>query len=142
MKIAIGNDHQGLKTKTKLVKYLTNNGFDMVNYGTDTDQSVDYPDYAKKVATAVVAKEADLGILICKTGIGMSIACNKINGAFCAKPANIKEAKLSREHNNANVIAISGAEPFYKTKKLVAAFLNSSFSNDQRHIKRLDKIGK
>ena len=140
MKIGIGNDHKGLKLKNKLYKYLTKNGFDIVDYGTNDNTSVDYPDYAQKVGTDVSAKSIDLGILICGTGIGMSISCNKVKGARCAKVNTVKEAKLAKLHNNANVIALSGSTFGYKAKKLVNTFINTNYSNEERHNRRISKI--
>ena len=140
MKIGIGNDHKGLKLKNKLYKYLTKNGFDIVDYGTNDNTSVDYPDYAQKVGTDVSAKSIDLGILICGTGIGMSISCNKVKGARCAKVNTVKEAKLAKLHNNAKVIALSGSTFGYKAKKLVNTFINTNYSNEERHNRRISKI--
>lgn len=140
MKIGIGNDHKGLKLKKKIFKYLTRNGFDIVDYGTNDNTSVDYPDYAQKVGTDVSTKSIDLGILICGTGIGMSISCNKIKGARCAKVNTVKEAKLAKLHNNANVIALSGSTFGYKAKKLVNTFINTNYSNEERHNRRIRKI--
>ena len=140
MKIGIGNDHKGLKLKKKIFKYLTRNGFDIVDYGTNDNTSVDYPDYAQKVGTDVSTKSIDLGILICGTGIGMSISCNKVKGARCAKVNTVKEAKLAKLHNNANIIALSGSTFGYKAKKLVNTFINTNYSNEERHNRRISKI--
>ena len=140
MKIGIGNDHHGLKIKNKLVKYLTKKGYEVINYGTDTKASVDYPDYAFQVGKAVSTSEVDLGILICKTGIGMSIACNRVKGARCAKVATLKETKLARLHNNANVIALSGDMSVFKAKDLVDLFVKTKYSNEERHNRRISKL--
>lgn len=140
MRIGIGNDHHGLKLKNKLVKYLTKRGHEVINYGTDTKLPVDYPDYAKKVGMAVSDKSVDLGILICKTGIGMAMACNRINGARCAKVTTIKDTKLSRLHNDANVIALSGDMMVFRAKDLVDAFIETKYSNEERHNRRIKKM--
>lgn len=140
MKIGIGNDHHGVKLKNKLVKYLTKKGHTIINYGTDTNVSVDYPDYAKKVGHEVAEGTIDFGILICKTGIGMSIACNRINGARCAKLTSIKETKLAKEHNNANVMAFAATTSSYRVKDMVDMFLKTKFSADERHERRLLKV--
>ena len=87
-------------------------------------------------------KESDLGILLCGTGIGMSIAANKVNGIRCAKVNNVHDTVLTREHNNANVIALSANDTLFKTKKIVNAFINTSFSNDERHIRRIEMLEK
>jgi ribose 5-phosphate isomerase B len=140
MKIGIGNDHKGLKLKNQLYQYLYKNGFDIVDYGTNDNTSVDYPDYAKKIGTDVSSKTLDLGILICGTGIGMSISCNRIKGARCAKVNTVKESKLARLHNDANVIALGGNNMGYKAKRMVKAFINTNYSNEERHNKRIEKI--
>lgn len=140
MNIGIANDHKGLKLKKKLVKYLYKKGYKMYNYGTNTEESVDYPDYAKAVGKAVANSELELGILICGTGIGMSIACNKVKGARCAKVSSVKEAKLSKQHNNANVIALNGDMPSYKAKDIIDAFIKTKFTEEERHVKRIEKI--
>jgi ribose 5-phosphate isomerase B len=140
IKIGIGNDHQGLKLKKKLVRYLFKKGYKVLNYGTNTEESVDYPDYAKAVGRSVSSKEIDLGILICGTGIGMSIACNRIEGARCAKVSNVKETKLAKEHNDSNVLALNGDMPLYKAKDIIDTFLKTSFTNDERHLRRIAKV--
>lgn len=139
MRIGIGNDHQGLKLKRKLVRYLYKK-HKIFNYGTNEKLSTDYPDYARAVGKAVANNELDLGILICGTGIGMSIACNKVKNARCAKISNVKEAKLAKAHNNANVLAINGDMPLYKAKDIVDAFIKTQFSKEERHIKRIEKV--
>ena len=95
MKIGITNDHRGVTSKEYLVAYLTQMGYDVVNYGTNTTDAVDFPDYAYKLGKGVLNKEVDLGIAICGTGIGMSIALNKMKGIYCAKVSSVSEAILS-----------------------------------------------
>ena len=102
------------------------------------DTSVDYPDYAFKIGESIANKGIKLGILICKTGIGMSIACNKVRGVRCAKVDNVEEAKLTRLHNNSNVIAISALNK--NALEIVKTFLDTEFSNEERHIRRINKI--
>lgn len=140
MTIGIANDHGGVVLKQKLTKYLTKKGYNIINYGTDTLDSVDYPDYALKVCDGIINKEIYLGIVICKTGIGMSIACNKKNGIRCAKVSNTKEAYYSRNHNNANIIALGADASFIEIKDIIDIFLTTEFSNEERHINRLQKI--
>ena len=106
MKIGITNDHRGVKKKQLLTNFLTDLGYTINNYGTDTEDSVDFPDYAYKLGRAIQNNEVDLGIAICGTGIGMSIVLNKMKGVYCAKVANVSEAILSKSHNDANVITI------------------------------------
>lgn len=136
MKIAIANDHNGVELKRKISAYLTKLGYQVINFGSNENEKVDYPNLAFSVGKSVVTKESELGILICGTGIGMSIACNKMTGIRCAKVSNVEEAKLSRQHNNANVIAISGKLPWYKAKKIIFHFVQTPFSEEERHIRR------
>lgn len=134
MTIGIASDHKGFLLKRDLVKYLSENGYNVVDYGTDNEASTDYPIYAFKIGEEVVSSKISLGILICGTGIGMSIACNKVKGIRCAKVDTIEEAYLARQHNNANVIAI--AYNTFNAKGIIEAFLTTAFSNEERHIKR------
>lgn len=138
MKIGIGNDHRGVKLKEKIMKYLHDNGITCINYGTDSEESTDYVDYAVKVGNAINNKEIDLGILICGTGIGMSIAANKIKGIRCARVVNVNETVLAREHNMANVIALSENTSDYEN--IVKTFINTKESTEERHIRRVNKI--
>ena len=140
MKIAIGNDHAGTSFKEELVTFLVNNGYEVINCGTDTDSSVDYPDFAKAVSNLVLEKKADFGILICGTGIGISIAANKISGIRAALCTNEICARLAREHNNANIIAfgarVTGVD---LAKSCLKAFLSAEFEGG-RHSRRVNKI--
>ena len=107
MKIGIATDHRGVDLKQKLIIFLTEKGYNVVDYGTNSSDSVDYPDYAFKVGEAVRDKKIDQGILICGTGIGMSIALNKMKDIYCAKVSTNSEAALAKSHNNANALALS-----------------------------------
>ncbi len=140
MRIGIANDHRGFKLKQKLAKYLINRGYNVVDYGTDSDKSVDYPDYAIKIGKGIQKKEIDLGLVICGTGIGISIATNKLKGIRCAKVCSVREAKMAKSHNDANVIAINGNMCFLIAKRIVNAFIITDFSNEERHIRRINKI--
>lgn len=142
MKVVIANDHRGLKLKNYIIKNLTNNNYTVENLGTDKTDSVDYPNIAFSLGNEITKDKQSLGILICGTGIGMSIAANKVKGVRCAKVSTVNEARLAREHNNANVIAISAGTSLFKTKKIINTFLETNFSNEQRHIKRVDLINK
>ncbi len=134
--IGIASDHAGFELKEKLKQELTD--YQIIDYGTMVDTSVDYPDYAFKIGESIANKGIKLGILICKTGIGMSIACNKVRGVRCAKVDNVEEAKLTRLHNNSNVIAISALNK--NALEIVKTFLDTEFSNEERHIRRINKI--
>lgn len=140
MKIAIANDHRGYKLKNKLIKYLNKKGNHVIDLGCQSESSVDYPIYAFELGKNVTEQESDLGIIICGSGIGVSIACNKVPGIRCAKPANVKEAKLARIDNDANVLALSAGMPYYKVLDIVDAFLYTNFSNLERHQARIDMI--
>jgi ribose 5-phosphate isomerase B len=140
MKIAIGNDHAATEMKFQIKEYLESKGYEVVNFGTDTNESCNYPEFGEAVARAVVGKKADLGILICGTGVGISLAANKVKGiraAVCSEPVT---ARLSREHNNTNILAfgarIVGLE---MAKSIVDAWLNAQFEGG-RHQTRIDMI--
>lgn len=140
MIIGIASDHRGTEKKKQIIDILEKNGITVVNYGTDTTVSVDYPLFAFKVGEAVSKKEIDFGILLCGTGIGMSIACNKVIGIRCAKVNNKEEVFLARSHNNANVISLSSDLSLYKTRQIIKTFIETTFSNEERHIKRNNMI--
>lgn len=142
MKVGIANDHRGYKLKNELVKFLETIGYEVVNYGSDSEEPVDYPIYAFKLGEAVRDKEVDKGILICRTGIGMSIACNKVKGVRCAKVDSVEDAALTRLDNDSNVMAISYVKDLTEIKEIVKTFLEMKFSNEARHQRRIDLINK
>lgn len=137
--IAIGNDHGGYELKLEVIKHLKERGFDIKDYGCDSTESCDYPVYAKAVAEAVSNGECELGILICGTGIGMSMAANKVDGIRAALCADCFSAKATREHNNANILCM-GARTTGPGLALMIAdmFVDTPFSNDERHIRRIN----
>ena len=138
--IVIGSDHGGLNLKSSLKSYLDRRGFSVTDAGTDTDASVDYPDFGLKVAEMVMSGNADLGVLICGTGIGMSIAANKVPGVRAALVTDVLMARMAREHNNANVLVLGGRVLDEQTAcDLVGAWLDATFEGG-RHQGRLDKI--
>lgn len=136
--IGIANDHHGIELKNKIIDYLHEKGISCVNYGSNEADNVDYIDYAQKLCNGINNKDITLGILICGTGIGMSIAANKINGIRCAKVATPKEAILCKEHNMANVISL--AEDTQNVFEIVDNFINTANSTEERHIRRVEKI--
>ena len=140
MKIAIGSDHGGIQLKEAIKVFLSDNGYDYTDFGTNSTGSCDYPDYALPVAEAVVAKDYEFGILICGTGIGISIAANKVPGARAALCCDTFSAHATREHNNANILAL-GQRVIGEGLALdiVKTFLTSKFEGD-RHQNRIDKI--
>lgn len=140
MKIGIASDHQGYRLKENIKKYLKKEKIEFIDYGTNSDESVDYPDYAFKIGEEIVNKIIDRGILICGSGIGMSIACNKVKGIRCAKVNNKEESYLTRKDNDANVIALSSKLSLFNTKKIIATFLNTEYENIERYNRRLEKI--
>lgn len=140
MKIAIGNDHTAVKLKTHIKNFLENKGYDVTDFGTSSEERTDYPLYGYKVARAVANKEFDFGILICGTGIGISLTANKVKGiraAVCSEPYS---AKLSRAHNNANIIAFgSRVVGSSLAEMIVEEFLTAEYESG-RHRKRIDMI--
>ncbi|ECR7122038.1 TPA: ribose 5-phosphate isomerase B [Listeria monocytogenes] len=142
MKIAIGNDHVGIELKPVIVAYLQDLGHEVDDFGAFSNERTDYPEYGKKVAESVAAEKSDLGILICGSGVGISIAANKVNGiraVVCSEPYS---AKLSREHNNTNILAfgsrVVGAE---LAKMIVQNWLDAEFEGG-RHAKRVEMIAR
>ena len=141
MKIAIGTDHGAIDYKAEIIKHLTALGHDVDDCGTNSTESCDYPDFALPVAEKVAAGIADFGILMCGTGIGMSLAANKVKGIRAAVVPNVDYAKLSKEHNNANVICLSGRfMSLEDCKNCVDAYLNAPEFKDERHVRRINKI--
>ena len=140
MKIAIGADHAGFELKEKLKQHLTAKGFDVDDRGTRSTESVDYPDFARAVGEEVAARQADFGLLVCGTGIGMSIAANKVPGIRAANAGSVEAARLSREHNDANILTL-GARLLdaAAAEEILDAWLATGFSGG-RHQRRVDKI--
>lgn len=139
--IALGCDHGGYELKQEIIAYLKEKNLEYKDYGTDSKESCDYPVYAKKVANAIVNGECDKGILICGTGIGISITANKIKGIRAALCHDTFSAQATREHNDANILAM-GARVVGPglAIKIVDTFLNTEFSNDERHIRRIKQM--
>ncbi|EGQ0109507.1 ribose 5-phosphate isomerase B [Listeria monocytogenes] len=142
MKIAIGNDHVGIELKPVIVAYLQDLGHDVDDFGAFSNERTDYPEYGKKVAESVAAGKSDLGILICGSGVGISIAANKVNGIRAVVFSEPYSAKLSREHNNTNILAfgsrVVGAE---LAKMIVQNWLDAEFEGG-RHAKRVEMIAR
>ncbi|CDE52839.1 putative uncharacterized protein [Roseburia sp. CAG:303] len=139
--IAIGCDHGGFELKQEIMKHLDERNIAYKDFGTYNTDSTDYPIYAKKVAKAVVEGECESGILVCGTGIGISIAANKVKGIRCALCTDCFMAEATRQHNNANILALGGrvVGPGLALK-IVDTFLDTPFSNDERHIRRINAI--
>ena len=141
MKIAIACDHAALKLKNDVIEKLGKEGYEVEDFGIYEQKSVDYPDYALPVAEAVASGKADKGILICGTGIGMSIAANKVKGIRCALCSDTFSAHATREHNDATILAF-GERVVGEglAMDIVDTFLKTPFSGDDRHVKRIAKI--
>jgi len=140
MLIALGSDHAGYALKEKVKEYLEKLNIEVKDFGCYNEDVVDYPDYAVKVAKSVVAGENELGILVCGSGIGISITANKIKGIRAALCCSEYMAKMARQHNNANVLAMGGRTTSpEEAEKIVAAFLNTVFEGG-RHADRVEKI--
>lgn len=141
MKIALASDHGGLALKNEIVKYLKENGHETVDFGTTTFDSCDYPDFALRAAEAVARGECEKGVFVCTTGIGISIAANKVPGIRCALCTDPYLAKMTREHNDANVLALGGGFIGVNLAlETVRTFLSTPFSGEAKHQRRIDKI--
>lgn len=134
--IGIASDHGGFKLKEKLISELSN--YSIKDYGTYSDESVNYPEYGFKIGEAIKNNEIEKGIVVCTTGIGISIAANKVKGVRCAKVDNLEEARLCREHNDANVLALNSKNE--QALEIAKIFLETDFSNEERHINRINMI--
>ena len=141
MKIAIGCDHGALDLKNKVIAHLTAKGYEVVNFGTDTLDSCDYPDFAAPAAKAVASGECEKGIVLCTTGIGVSICANKVDGIRCALLSDVKSAEMTRLHNDTNMMAMgAGIVSEELAMQIVDKWLDTPFSNEPRHQRRIDKL--
>lgn len=141
MKIGIANDHRGFDLKQQIVEKLKNK-YEFVDVGTYSTDAVDYPDYAFKLGEMVRNKEVDFGVAICGSGIGISIACNKVNGIRCAKVSSLDDVIYTRLDNDSNIVAFSAKTDLNDAIEYVEKFVETSFSGEERHQKRIDKIRK
>ena len=141
MKIAIACDHGALDLKRTLPAHLTEKGYEVVDFGTDTAASCDYPDFAGAAARAVASGDCEKGIVLCTTGIGVSITANKVNGIRCALLSDVMSARLTRLHNDTNMMALgAGVVGTMLAKEIVDTWLNTEFSHNERHQRRIDKV--
>ena len=141
MKIAIGCDHVGYELKKRVIDHLTEKGHEVVDFGTDSTERTDYPIYGEKAANAVASGECDRGIVICGTGIGISITANKIKGIRAALCSDCYSAEATRLHNDANVLALGGRVIGIElAKKIVDTFLDTEFSGGERHVRRISMM--
>ena len=140
MKIAIACDHGALALKNAVIEHLTKKGYEMVNFGTDTLDSCDYPDFAGPAAKAVASGQCEKGIVLCTTGIGVSITANKVKGIRCALLSDVMSARMTREHNDTNMMAIgAGVVGQMLALEIVDTWLNTEFTGG-RHQRRIDKM--
>ena len=141
MKVSIGSDHAGYKLKGFLAGWLRDAGYDVADVGAWSEESSDYPDFAATVARAVASGVADRGVLVCGTGVGMSLAANRVSGVRAAAVSEPVTARLAREHNDANIVCLGarivGPEVAID---VVRTFLGTAFSNGERHVRRIGKI--
>ncbi|MBR3807798.1 MAG: ribose 5-phosphate isomerase B [Lachnospiraceae bacterium] len=139
--IALGSDHGGFDLKQTIIRYLEENKIEYKDFGCLDKSSCDYPEFGRAAALAVANGECEKGIVICTTGIGISISANKVPGVRCALCADTLSAKMTRLHNNANMLALgAGIVGPNLAVEIVETFLNTDFSNDERHIRRINKI--
>ena len=139
-KVLIASDHAGYDVKERIKKELGSQ-FEFVDLGTNSTDSVDYPDFAEKLAQQVAVSSDVKGVLVCGSGVGISIAANKVDGARCVLAYSVDAAKGSREHNNANIVAVPGRlNPMDDQVKVVKAFLETDFSTEERHARRVKKM--
>ena len=140
MKIAIGCDHGALDLKNKVIAHLTAKGYEVVNFGTDTLDSCDYPDFAAPAAKAVASGECDKGIVLCTTGIGVSITANKVKGIRCALLSDVMSARMTRQHNDTNMMAIGAAVVGQMLAlEIIDTWLGTDYEGG-RHQRRIDKM--
>ena len=140
MKIGFASDHRGYKLKEELIKYFKDNNYEIVDYGTNSEESTDYPDYGFILGKNVRDKNVDYGVAICGSGIGISIACNKVKGIRCAKVSNKEEAEITRIDNNSNIVAFSEKVPIEEAIEIIKVFINTPFSTEEKHQRRVNKI--
>ncbi len=141
MKIAVGCDHGALALKNKVVSHLQERGYDVTDVGTYTPESCDYADYAAQAARLVACGECERGIVLCTTGIGVSIAANKVKGIRCALLGDLMSARLTREHNATNMMALGAAVPGEGlAQEIVDTWLTTEFSHGERHQRRINKV--
>ena len=141
MKISIGCDHGALNLKNKVVEHLKKNGHEVMDFGTHTAASCDYPEFAAAAAKAVASGECEKGIVLCTTGIGVSISANKIDGIRCALLSDVWSAKMTRLHNDTNMMAMgAGVVGENLALEIVDTWLGTEFSGDERHQRRIDKM--
>ncbi len=137
MKIGIASDHRGYRLKKEI---LNNLNYEFVDYGTNSEESTDYPIYGIRLGEAVANKEVDFGVAICGSGIGISIACNKVKGVRCAKVTNEEEAKYTRNDNNSNIVAFGEKTTLEEALNIIKTFVETPNSTEEKHLRRVQEI--
>ncbi len=140
MKLGIASDHRGFKLKNELINKLKELGYIIIDYGTNSKESCDYPDFAYKLGNGIINHEVDYGIAICGSGIGISIALNKMKGIYCAKVDNKMDAYHTRCDNDTNCVAFNGEKDLDEALEIVKTFVETEFSNLEKHIRRINKV--
>ena len=140
MKLGIASDHRGFKLKNELINKLKELGYTIIDYGTNDEESCDYPDFAYKLGNGIINHEVDKGIAICGSGIGISIALNKMKGIYCAKVDNKMDAYHTRCDNDTNCVAFNGEKSVDEALEIVKTFIETEFSNLEKHIRRINKV--
>lgn len=140
MKIGFASDHRGFKLKEQLKEQLLKENYEVVDFGTDSEESTDYPDYAFKLGEAVITNKVNFGVAICGSGIGISIACNKVKGVRCAKVDSIEDVIATRNDNDTNIIAFGERTSYENAYAYVTKFINTPCSMEEKHVRRRNKI--
>ena len=140
MRIGFASDHRGYKLKNELIDYLEEEGYEIEDCGTFSEESTDYPDYAFKLGESVVNHDVDFGVAICGSGIGISIACNKVKGIRCAKVSSVEDVIATRIDNDSNIVAFGEKMPLETAKEVVTTFFNTKTSQEEKHVRRRNKI--
>lgn len=140
MRIGVASDHRGYKLKEYLKEILPTLNYEVVDFGTNSEESTDYPDYAFALGESVVNKNVEFGVAICGSGIGISIACNKVKGVRCAKVSNKEEAQVTRIDNNSNIVAFSEQVSPEDALEIVKTFITTPASSEEKHVRRVNKI--
>ena len=140
MKLGFASDHRGYNLKEELIKYFKDKGYKIIDCGTNSTDSCDYPDYAYKLGEKINKHEVDFGVAICGSGIGISIALNKIKGIYCAKVDSSDEAFHTRNDNNTNCVAFGEKMTFENACAIVETFINTEYSNLEKHNRRINKV--
>lgn len=140
MKIGITSDHRGYDLKELILKEFKRDDVELIDYGTNSEESVDYPDFAFKLANDVRDKKVDFGLTICGSGFGMSIACNKVKGIRCARVKDVEDVIITRNDNDANMIAFSGRSSLELSMAIINRMIDTPFSEAERHVRRIKKI--